>query len=127
MGVFSIHLYCWLGLASLCDRKGPYREQGIASQPGYAHATETLYHDSVTLCCVVMEKTMCARQTKLGDRQTKSGTHDRAGALRLGMHDRGILLLQTSYSGQEKKKKKDPLGLGCHKHPPKLHSKLGKH
>ena len=40
--------------------------------------------------------------------QTRSGAHDRANAPRLGMHDRGILSRQTSYSGKKKKKKGPP-------------------
>ena len=40
--------------------------------------------ESVALCCVAIEKAMRARQTK-------SGAHDKASTLRLGVHDKGIL------------------------------------
>ena len=82
--------------------------QGTASQPGCMHATDMLCRDSVVLCCVTTYQARSARA-----RETKPGLHDKAGALRLGAHDRVILSQQTSYS---EKKKKDPLGLGHHSH-----------
>ena len=45
-------------------------EQGTVSQPGYARATKMLCRDSVVLCCVAIQKTMPARQTR-------SGAHER--------------------------------------------------
>ena len=58
--------------------------QGTASQLGYAHATEMLCHGSVVLCCVETKKAMRARQTK-------PSAHDKAGAPRMGVHNRGIM------------------------------------
>ena len=58
--------------------------QGIALQPSYACATETLCHDSVALCCVTIEKAMRAQQTK-------PGAYDKVGAPRLGANYRGIM------------------------------------
>ena len=58
--------------------------QGTPLQPGYARATETLFRDSVALCCAAIEKTMRTRQTR-------PSTHNKAGAPRLGAHDKGIL------------------------------------
>ena len=58
--------------------------QGTASQQSYAHATERLCRDYVALHWVVTEKAMHTRQTR-------PGAHDKVGAPRLGVHDRGIL------------------------------------
>ena len=66
--------------------------QGTMLQLGYARATETLCRNNVALHCVATEKAMRMRQTR-------PSAHDKAGAPRLGAHDRGILSLQTSYSG----------------------------
>ena len=67
--------------------------------------TETLYHDSVVLCCVATERAIHSRQTR-------PGAHDKLGAPRLGAHERGIMLRQTLYSGKKKKEKKGPPGIG---------------
>ena len=75
--------------------------QGIALQPGYGRATETLYRDSVDLRCVVTEKAMRAQQTR-------SSAHDKASAPRLGAHDRGILIFVPKNFLQWKKKKGTP-------------------
>ena len=58
--------------------------QGTVSQPGCARATETLYRDSVALCCIVTKKAM-------RERPTRTGAHNKASSPRLGEHDRGIL------------------------------------
>ena len=59
--------------------------QGIASQPGYERATETLCHDSVVLRCIATDKTMRTQQAR-------PGAHDKVGPPRLSAHDKGILL-----------------------------------
>ena len=87
--------------------------QGTVLQSGYARTVETLCRDSVALCCIATEKAMHARQTRLG-------AHDKAGAPRLGVHDKGIpsqqifLCRDRLFTMVKKKKKKDPLGLGPH-------------
>ena len=59
--------------------------QGIASQPGYERATETLCRYSVALRCIATDKAMRAQQAR-------PGAHDKVGPPRLSSHDRGILL-----------------------------------
>ena len=72
-------------------------EQGTALQPSYVRAIETLCRDSVALRCITTKKVMLPQQTR-------PGVHDKAGAPRLGVHDKGILSRQTSYGGKKEKK-----------------------
>ena len=79
--------------------------QGTASQLGYVRTTDTLYRDSVTLCCVATENATRARQTR-------SDAHDKARRTKAG-HSRQSyyvateisLSRQTSYNSKKKKKK----------------------
>ena len=86
--------------------------QGTVLQSGYARTIETLCRDSVALCCIATEKAMHARQTRLG-------AHDKAGAPRLGVHDKGIpsqqifLCRDRLFTMAKKKKKKRPPGIGA--------------